>query len=71
VKNRCNYFIIKFYRDHQHHSKKFIFNQDKRTTRKEFGFTQFNEELKSLKSVLTKNNDEEIDTLYKKIEELL
>lgn len=66
--NFCTYF-----RNHQTYVKKLQFVDDEKLkVKKEEKFTDFDEEIKLLRSTITKNStDEELDSVYKKLEGLL
>lgn len=47
-------------------------DDERQTRRKETKFTDFEEEIKLLKNSISRNgNSEEVDSIYKKLEELL
>lgn len=59
--------------DHKTYVQKLHFSDnDKLTVKKEEKFTDFDEEIKLLRNTITKNSTvEELDSVYKKLEELL
>lgn len=71
--DKCN--ILCYFRDYKTYSRKLRFAEDERQTnfkKEESKFTDFDEEIKTLRTTITKNsNDEEVDSIYKKLEELI
>lgn len=71
TKDTCNFLF--YFRDHKTYVKKLHFSDDdKLLVKKEEKYTDFDEEIKLLRNTITKNSTEqETDSIYKKLEELL
>lgn len=71
MKSTCNFVFL--FRDHKTYIKKLQFADDEKLNiKKEEKFTDFDEEIKLLRNTITKNSTiEELDSVYKKIEDLL
>lgn len=71
TKDICNFLF--YFRDHKTYVRKLHFSDDdKLLVKKEEKYTDFDEEIKLLRNTITKNSTEqETDSIYKKLEELL